>query len=448
MGRKIFILILTVFTIFSTKGQENLSLQDAIQISLKNNFQIIIANYNNDIAKRNNNWMEAGALPTISFNASQNYNWNESNNPTSFINGKFRTSSFNYSGNVNWTLFNGFRVLITKNKLETLQEQTEGNAAVVVENTIQAVILGYYNALVQQEKLKALQTQVKISTDRLNYLEEKRKLGAASSFDVLQVKNAMLTDSTNFLMQEIAFKNALRNLNLLMAIDIEKEYNLTEKLEVAKVIYEISDLKSKMLSNNQTLKNQFLNQEMMKHDRNIARSALFPVVSFNAGFNNSTTGFKYLGDPVGYFGPTETSGNQSFSYSAGLTLSFTLFNGRKAWRAFKNAGVQEAIAQTTTEEMQFKLTNDLINAYELYKARLNIVSLTKQTLESADLNLKIASEKFKTGSINSFDFRDIQTAYLNAASAHFEANYNLLNSKVELMRLTGGILEEYKLSQE
>ena len=436
-------LIITFIILFLSSivvAQDNLSLKDAIEIGLKSNYKIQIAGKNIEIAEKNNNWLEAGALPSIKANATQSFNWSDNNNPASFIQGTSQSTSLTYGADLNWVLFNGFKVKISKDKLQYLQEQSEGNAAVVVENTIQSIILGYYNALLQQEKLSAIGKLVQVSADRYNYVSNKKELGVASTFDLLQVKNALLTDSTNFLMQELAFNNALRNLNMLMAIDVEKKFVLSDKLEHTRQLISLEGLKNRMLSNNQTLKNQYINQSVLKKEKGLMRANMFPVLSFNSGLNQSISGFKgtsISGQDI------NTSGNESFAYYANFSLTFNLFNGHKTHRAFNNLRIQEEIAGLTSNEMELTLTNELISIVELYKARTTILNLTDESLKTAELNLQIAKDKFATGSITSFEFRDIQNSYLNTAVTQLEAVYNAISTNTDIIRLTGGIIEEF-----
>lgn len=433
----IVIVLISQFTVFA---QDNLSLKDAIEIGLKSNYKIQVAGKNIEIAERNNNWLEAGALPSIKTNATQSFNWSDNNNPASFIQGTSQSTSLTYGADLNWVLFNGFKVKISKDKLQYLQEQSEGNAAVVVENTIQSIILGYYNALLQQEKLNTIGKLVQVSVDRYNYVSNKKDLGVASTFDLLQVKNALLTDSTNYLMQELAFNNALRNLNMLMAIDVEKKFVLSDKLEHTQQVISLDVLKNRMLSNNQTLKNQYINQSILKKDKGLMRANLFPVLSFNSGLNQTISGFK--GTSMGGQ-DINTSGNESFAYYANFTLTFNLFNGHKTHRAFNNLRIQEEIAGLTSNEMELTLTNELISTVELYRARTTILNLTNESLKTAELNLQIAKDKFSNGSITSFEFRDIQNSYLNTVVTQLEAVYNAISTNTDVIRLTGGIIEEF-----
>jgi len=51
-------------------------------------------------------------------------------------------------------------------------------------------------------------------------------------------------------------------------------------------------------------------------------------------------------------------------------------------------------------------------------------------------------QPFKSGAINSFNFRDIQLRYINASIRRLEAIFDLIDTETELLRLTGGIVSE------
>lgn len=55
-----------------------------------------------------------------------------------------------------FTLFDGFLSGISKDRLEKLEELSNGNARFLMENTVQGIILGYYSVLLQREQLKVL----------------------------------------------------------------------------------------------------------------------------------------------------------------------------------------------------------------------------------------------------------------------------------------------------
>ena len=67
-----------------------------------------------------------------------------------------------------------------------------GNAAIVVENTLQAVILAYYNVQLQKDKLDLLAEVLELSKDKYIYNKLKSDLGTAVSTDVLQFQNQVI----------------------------------------------------------------------------------------------------------------------------------------------------------------------------------------------------------------------------------------------------------------
>jgi outer membrane protein TolC len=71
-----------------------------------------------------------------------------------------------------------------------------------------------------------------------------------------------------------------------------------------------------------------------------------------------------------------------------------------------------------------------------------LLSVAQASRESTGLNLQISEEKFRSGAINSFNFRDVQLRYINSSIRTLEAIYDLIDTETELLRLTGGIISE------
>ena len=124
-------------------------------------------------------------------------------------------------------------------------------------------------------------------------------------------------------------------------------------------------------------------------------------------------------------------------------MSFTLFDGNRINRAIRNAVVQEDIGNIRVDQLKKTIQRDLATAYDQYLVRKQLLAINQRRREAAEINLQNSEEKFRNGSINSFDFRDVQNNYLSAAILELQAIYNLIDSKVTLMRLTGGLVREY-----
>ncbi len=440
-----FVYLFIVSLIFSASAQQQLTLSEAIGIGLANNFAIQIEEQKTLQAANNNTWGQAGALPGITFNASEGISRTNIDNPASFLSsGSIKSSSFNPSVAVNWTIFNGFNARMTKEKLGLLQTQTDGNAEVIIENTVQAIVLAYYRVLLEKERTRVFESTLQLSNDRYAYSKLKGELGSAVTFDILKDKNSYLTDSANYLTQTMNYRNAIRNLNLLLAKDVDTRYVFVDSLVVEKKSFSLDELHAKMTSSNTNLKNQYINQQILKRDIAIAKSAMYPTISLNlSGSKNWQS--QDLSDAVFANGTNGESGiaSSTANLAANLTLAFTLFNGGRVQNQIKNARIQERIGQLQINDLELTLKNNLISNYDTYTLRKSLLEIAQENVEVSELNLQLGAERYKNGSINSFDYRDLQITYLQTALSYYQSIYDLLETEVELMRLTGGVLGEY-----
>jgi outer membrane protein len=433
--RKISILLILSLLFSSLHAQDKISLSDAIEKGLKNNYQIKITDRRVEQAKLMNNWGTVGRYPSV--NLSLNLNNKFDNADSRSVPGtrdEFTTNTLYPNINARWTLFNGYGINISKEKLELLESFSEGNAAVIIENTIQSIILAYYKVKLEHEKLEVLDNIKALSSDRYLYVKQKFDLGSSVTYDLLQAKNAYLNDSSNFLFQKLNVKNAHLNFNLLLGEESSVKYELSDDLYMVAETYQLGDLLDKMLSDNKTLQNQYINQEILKKEVAFKKSSLFPVVSVSTGFDHFNFRTKYSG--------MDASFSNAYDFYANVTLSFNLFNGGNTRRAIENAQIDERIGELSIAEIQLQLKNVLVNLYDLFSIRKQLYEVSISNLESAELNLKLSEEKFKAGVINSFNFRDIQLLYLNVATQKLESMYNLIDTHTELVRLTGGIIAE------
>lgn len=435
-----FLLILVICSVGNISvAQDSLSLSDAIQIGLKKNFDIQISAKNIEINKLQNTWGQAGRYPTIDINIQQgNSISDQSNNPLSIVQQLIYQNSIQGSANLNWVLFNGFRVKANKLKLNNLEAQSEGNATLVIENTIQGIILSYYNTNLQKEKMDLLKNVLKLSRDKYLHEKEKGEMGFATTVDQLQFESAYLSDSTAIIIQELAYKNAIKNLNLFMGVEINLKWNLTDKLLPENTLYNYKELESKMLGNNTNIKNQVVNIEILKQDISLAKASMFPVVSFNSGASYNTSRLQINDFPMP---GANTSNSANINYFANFTVGFKIFDGGKVKRAIQAVQIQEDITNLNMDKLKHQLTQELANHYEIYNTRIAIFKVNLKSFDVAKRSFEIAQLRKNSGIINSFDLRNIEMVYLQTGTALFEAIYNIQESKTNLTRLTGGIIE-------
>ncbi len=429
-------LLIVVFILlnFSLAAQESqdLSLEGAIDRALENNYGIITTRKSQNISELNNTWGNTGALPNIQFVGSGNTskNFGEEDNYTS--------RQINGTVEMNLTLFRGFSARIQKDRLEELEKLSEGNVAVVVENTIYSVILSYYGILLADERAEIARTNMELSRDRYERAQHRKEIGTAVTYDLLQAKNAYLRDSSDYLSARSSYRNAVRELNYHMAESLDNDYNFVSDFSPDTANFQYSNLVDRMLENNKTLSNQYMNLELARLDVQSAKSAYYPTLSLtgSGGYSESEQDYENMNQL--------DQSRSGFNTSMGVSLSYTIYNGNSRKRALKAAKIEKEISQVETQEMKQDLKNQLAQEYELYRVRKQLLQVADENLRSAELNLQLSREKFENGTINSFNFRDVQQIYMNAAYNYQNAVFNVIQSYHTLLRLTGGIIEEYE----
>ncbi len=430
------ILLSLLFLLTSTVQAQNvLSLSDAIIMGLENNYDLKITRKYEEISGINNTWGNTSLMPSLNFNANlrENVNFNDVD--------QYREQTISPDLSLNWVFFNGFSAKINKAKFELLEEQSQGNTAILIESTIQDIILAYNNCLLQKELMSVYSELAKLSESRYSREEDSKTLGTSTSYASLQAKTSWLEDQSNFLQQKVAYENAVRTLNFSLGVADDLTWNFSSKLTIDTKEYRINDLSEKLISNNLTLKNQYLYQSLLAKETRLTKSNFYPSLSLNSGFNNSDYSKHYQGDSP------SINQNSSNAY-VGLTLSWNIFSGGTRKRSVEIAKINEEMAQVQTEQMTHSLNNQLLQIYSTYNVNKAILDLSKEQVAAARLNLDLSREKLQNGTINSFNYRDVQISYMNAALAQMRAYYNLIQSNTNLLRITGGIINEYAKTKE
>ena len=278
---------------------DSLSAKAAVVIALKNNYSVQIGEAQKEISKKNNKWSEAGLFPTVDLNLWLNTSIQDNtNNPFTFTPGVILSTNLSPNLSLNMNLFSGMAVRISKQRLEQLEAQSNGNASSVMESTALDVLKAYYQAVAQGDKLKILNQIKENSFNRFKFYDVKRTIGTASSLEELQFKNLYFTDSINEKIQNTSYENILRNLYLLMNVKFDPIAPpiLSDGLWVDFPIIDFKQALSSLPNTNQDLKNQYLAVELQRTNTAFQQSFLYPTLGLQAGVTPARSWFRDLND--------------------------------------------------------------------------------------------------------------------------------------------------------
>ena len=429
--KRIITIMLCFLPLLGFSQSDSLRLQSAIGIALENNYGIIIQEKSLNVSKINNTWGNTGVLPTLSLAGKASESWGY------YTDDNNQTSSQNATVNLDWVVFRGFGARIQKEMLNELENMSETNLALVTENTIVNVTLAYYQALLQHENMKSAKQIMELSEDRYKKEKIKKNIGGTKTYDVLQSQNAWLEDKSNYLSAKTNYNNSIRQLNFLMATPVENTYTLIMDFTADTTSFEKQVLLEKMMSNNNTLKNQYINLEMARLEVRQAKSAYYPTITANVNGGYANSGTDYNENII------MNNSTEGFTTGVSAGVSYTLFEGGQRKQALKASKIEEEISSVETNQMIDELKNQLAQEYELYDVRKELLVVAKENMEAAKLNLQLSAQKYESGAINSFNFRDVQLIYINSVWSYYSAIFNVIESYHALMQLTGGVIEEF-----
>lgn len=177
---------------FNAAAQVHVTLTDAIDSALMSNYDVRIAKINTRINTVNNTFGVAGGLPSINGSASDNNSLNNLKQKTSsglnITKNNVNSNSWSAGVTANMVLFNGFRIIATKGRLNMLQKQSELLFNQQVQNTMADVMEKYYDIIRQQIYLGIIQSSLDVSSKKLDIIMDRAKVGMANEADILQAQ--------------------------------------------------------------------------------------------------------------------------------------------------------------------------------------------------------------------------------------------------------------------
>lgn len=439
-----FIFLISFFTApVLLQAQEVYDLSRCVITALEQNYSLKVARNQEEIAGNNVTRGNAGYLPTIT--TTDRYGGNLTTTVQNMNNGPQNKSSgiFNSTGsaalNLNWTIFNGYNVTTTYQKLNELKTVGEINTQMSVENLIGQIVSEYYNYIEQLNYYKNLKYAVSLSRERVRIDEERYLLGASSKLELLQSIVYLNADSSLLARQNESILESEVRLKRLMANE-----NLEENIAIKDSSIEINselvynDLLNATLNNNTSIQIARKNQTISELDYKIIASRAYPYLYFSSGYTYSYRG--YGSGSISDYGALSINNQQSRAFNYGLNLSMDLFDGNNRRREKTNARMEIQNRTIQSQEIVLEIKAELLTVFNAYENNLRLVQMEKQNLEVARENLGIALERYKLGSLSGLELREVQKSLLDAEERLISVQYQTKLAEISLSQISGNIM--------
>ncbi len=440
---KFFIKILYLFflsTVFSQHllAQNKLTVEQAIAATIENNYDIQLLRNDSSSYALDKSYARAAFLPRV--NATTGLVFNNNNQKQKLADGTKRESSGirsnNLSGSVqlNWTVFDGFKMFATRNKLTQFVQLGELNIKNQIINSVATVINNYYNIVRQKQLLKAIEEQMSINEERVKLAEKKLSVGLGAKPDVLQGKVDLNAQKAARLRQQTLIDQLKEQLNQLMSVEMNTRYEVSDSITFRDNII-LGDIMGTVETSNPQLQLIKKNIDIGKLTLKERKAGRYPVVSFNSAYNYSRTDNKAVVNP---FTPL-FSRNNGFNYGIGITIP--ILNGFNVKRQIQQAQLDIDYLNISYKNQKTKIDLGITNAFKDYELQRKMLALEEENILLAKENVYIALERLRLGISTYLELRETQKSLELAYDRLIAARYNTKLAETELLRLKGDLVK-------
>lgn len=406
-----------------------LTLNDAIDRALKEGFQIEIARNDLEIAQNNNHAGNAGMLPTVRLNVSDNPS--VSNIHQELVNGtviksnNVGSNAFSANLQIGFTLFDGGKMFATRERYRELERMGETNLKATIQNTLSNVIQAYTYAVTQQKYLRVLEELLSVSESRKKLVEAQQASGLANNTDLFLAQLDVDARKQAIASQHVAIKNAIVALNVLLNFPADTTYQLQSEIEVNKAL-DKATLESQFTNNPEYVYAESQTKIALQMQKEMSAARL-PQIGLTAQYgytlSQSQAGFSLF--------------NQNYGPAGVITLSVPLFSGNVNARNYKNAKLEYESAKIEQEQTILTLRSHFEQAWMTYSIALEQVANDEKSVATAQEYVNLMEQRYNLGQSTVVEFREAQRSFEETNYRLITNQYLLKLAETDLLRLTG-----------
>lgn len=424
---KIILVVVSSFSVLHANAQV-LTLEEAINIALKNSLDIQLAQNNVEASGINNHISIAGGLPTVTGTASDNQSITNLKQDLTSGQKIERTGNvqnqFNASIAGNYTLFNGFRVVATRQRLAALEKQSQHVLNQQIQNIIADVMVSYYDIVRQQGFMETIRQSIRVTRQRKDLMEVRQSVGLANNADTYQAQLDLMASEQELRAQELVLSQAKASLMNLLAQRADSAYIVRDTIIVDTAVslpnvVEAIPRNPELLSATEQIRiSEFLAKEI--------NAQRYPTVGVSGGYNysrsQSSAGFTLLNQNTGPF--------------IGLNLQVPIFNGGANKRRLRVAEIDVKNANLQREAILDDIETLAVQAHQAYTNTLERLRAEKENNRVAADLLHVVTQRFQLGVGTVIDLREAQRSFVEAGYRLVNLSYAAKVAEIELKRIS------------
>lgn len=433
------------FGAFSQSQQ--ITLEEAIQIALENNYQLQQAENNLGLAETDVFSAKADFLPSVSgsFSGSRQSGLTFIQEDLAF---EDRTT-FGLNGSVSTdvTIFDGFRNIANLRSAEASRLSQEEELERLHETIIFNTASRYLEVVLNQELLKIAESALEASRSQVEQIEAQVEVGSIPTVDLYNQEAQVANDELAVIQAENALEFSIAQLLRIMQDDSIKEVELsmpsTEELSLVPRKLNLQEMIEVALQNRSDFMAQESTIESNENNLRIARSSLMPSLSANASL-----GSRFSDQQLD---PLQTNQVMPFydqffdinvTRSIGFSLQIPIFSGWNNRANLQSAQIQLKNSQLELDNIRFQISEEIRQAYNDYVSISKELESTEKALIAAERAYETEQQRYEVGSTTLIELNQANANYVQAQSNRVQAVYNFVFQEQLLDYYVGRLSED------
>ncbi len=415
---------------------ERLSIDDCVAIAIRHNPGHQKTHGNLEVSSANLLSSYGNFTPRVSFGVG--FTQDEFSN-TSFIqpDGSVAESPITIEGTsrfsgrqlqVSETLFQGGQNIFNLMKARKEKEAARQTISSSELDLIYRIHQQYYEVLANKELVILAREVLERRNEQLRLARARHDVGSVTMLDVMQAEIDKGNQENSLMTEENDLKISRMELNRLMGIPLEVEFEMIDEFDTFEPSFEEQHLVSAAMNRRPDLLLLEAQEGVAEKEVWVQRANYLPNLSFDLSFFRSQSGSG--DDPF-----TLTPENEDTRYS--LNLDWQFFSGFSRLSSSKAARVDLENTRHDIRDKKLQIEK------EVKEAIMNLESVYRQSVTTeknrhlASENLRLEQERYRLGSSSLLDLRTAQVTYIEAETEHINKIFEFNTSFAALEKATG-----------
>jgi outer membrane protein TolC len=433
--------LITLLAYMASAQPRQLSLKEALSLTLTNNREIRISSLDVDRSEQLTQVAKSASLPSAGVSAQVYHYFYEApffgigNNAGSSDKISYdRFGGRDQAGATAWITQPVYNAATKPGIINAKLQERQSRLSVIDKQTDIAALLKqtYIRILVLHERIKLQNESLARNEKALQDAKSLLAQGRALRVDTLRAYTSVKNLEPDLLKLSLAIEVGKQQLRTLTGLDSLQEIELTDSLilpETVPVFFKEEEVYNEARLRRADLQSLDLQQQQSDQQIRIAAAAMKPSVSLTAQYLIQTQTNKF--DYFNAFYPSTPF--------VGAQFSVPIFNGNSNKAKVKKAQIEKdqsvIRSQQAYEELRSSVKQAVANVRET-AARIQTSDNVKKT---AKLSYEITQYRYAKAVASRLELTDAELAYTQAQSNYLEAVYDYLSANIEVERTMGMI---------